>query len=181
MAINQPSPDGSTGITTLIFGSALTETFLTAPVWRPATRADWLAGSMMSPLVLSRQPCITPGAGQTLGNGFGGKGGGGGGDELGGASSCGSVVNGSDCAELNRAQPDPTKSAAHSSASTPNNGLRGLMHARLRIVARCTPRRWPHMPAEMVCESAAPIRDSRVTCAYAGNVTSTSHDPRAWQ
>ncbi len=65
---------------------------------RSATRADWLSGSMISPLVLSRQPCITPGAGQALGNGFGGNGGGGGGDELGGASSCGSVVNGSDCA-----------------------------------------------------------------------------------
>ncbi len=34
---------------------------------------------MISPLVLSRQPCMTPGAGQALGNGLGGSGGGGGG------------------------------------------------------------------------------------------------------
>jgi hypothetical protein len=51
---------------------------------------------MISPLVLSRQPCITPGAGQTFLNVDGGKGGGGGGVELGAAPNCGGFVNGSD-------------------------------------------------------------------------------------
>ncbi len=49
---------------------------------------------MMRPLVLSRQPCITPGAGHALGNGVGGSGGGGGGVELGWGLSSGLVVNG---------------------------------------------------------------------------------------
>jgi hypothetical protein len=46
-------------------------------VVRSATRAVLLSGPMISPLVLSRQPCMTPGAGQALGNGLGGSGGGG--------------------------------------------------------------------------------------------------------
>jgi len=49
---------------------------------------------MIRPLVLSRQPCITPGAGQALGNGVGGSGGGGGGVELGWGLSSGLVVKG---------------------------------------------------------------------------------------
>src|SRR3546814_16749248 len=61
-----PSPDGATGMTTLTCGSALVDTVLTAPVVRSATSADWRSGSMMRPLVLSRQPCITPGAGHSL-------------------------------------------------------------------------------------------------------------------
>src|ERR1700748_1009981 len=83
MSIRPPSPDGSTGMTILTFGSALTEVSLTGPVGRSATNAVLLSGPMMRPLVLSRQPCITPGAGHALGNGVGGSGGGGGGVELG--------------------------------------------------------------------------------------------------
>src|SRR5262245_17919899 len=98
MSIRPPSPLGSTGMTILTFGSALTDTCLTAPVVRSATSADWLSGSMISPLVLSRHPCITPGAGRSLGNGLGGSGGGGGGDDEGPGFSSGSVVNGADCA-----------------------------------------------------------------------------------
>src|SRR4051794_41948557 len=81
MSSSPPSPLGSTGITSLTSGSACVETSLTAPVVRSATRADWLSGSMISPLVLSRQPCMTPGAGQAFGNGLGGSGGGGGGGD----------------------------------------------------------------------------------------------------
>ncbi|OBA88623.1 hypothetical protein A5662_25040 [Mycobacteriaceae bacterium 1482268.1] len=72
-----PPPLPSTGITILTLGSAFTETSLTAPVTRSATKADWLSGSMIRPLVLSRQPCITPGAGHSFGNGLGGSGDGG--------------------------------------------------------------------------------------------------------
>src|ERR1700761_2674803 len=84
MSINPPSPAGSTGMTVFTFGSALTDTSLTAPVVRSATSADLLSGCMSSPLVLSRQPCITPGAGHCLGNGLSGSGGGGGAVWLGG-------------------------------------------------------------------------------------------------
>src|SRR3979490_217864 len=105
-------------MTVFTFGSALTEISLMAPVVRSATNAVLLSGPMISPLVLSRQPCITPGAGQAFGNGVGGSGGGGGGFELGGGLSCGWVVNGSDCASLNRAQPVDSSNAAHSTAST---------------------------------------------------------------
>src|SRR6201998_3817302 len=105
MSISPPSPAGSTGMTVFTFGSALTETSLTAPLVRSATSADLLSGCMSRPLVLSRQPCITPGAGHCLGNGLSGKGGGGGGVELGGGWRSGSVVNGSDAALLNCAQP----------------------------------------------------------------------------
>jgi hypothetical protein len=81
-------------MTILTFGSALTEMSLTAPVVRSATNAVLLSGPMIRPLVLSRQPCITPGAGHALGNGVGGSGGGGGGVELGCGLSSGLVVNG---------------------------------------------------------------------------------------
>src|ERR1700720_1554253 len=94
MSISPPSPDGSTGMTVLTFGSALTHTSWTAPVVRSATSADLLSGCMSRPLVLSRQPCITPGAGHFLGNGLSGSGGGGGGVELGGGGRSGSVVEG---------------------------------------------------------------------------------------
>ena len=66
-------------MTVLTLGSALVEISLTAPVVRSATSADLLSGPMIRPLVLSRQPCMTPGAGQTFGNGLRGSGGGGGG------------------------------------------------------------------------------------------------------
>src|SRR5690349_12766234 len=112
MSRRPPSPLPSTGNTVLTLGSARTDTSLTAPVVRSATRADWLSGIMMSPLVLSRQPCITPGAGHSLGNGFGGSGGGGGGDDVGPGPNSGSVVNGCDCRSSKRAQPDPTSNAA---------------------------------------------------------------------
>ncbi|BCP44055.1 hypothetical protein MINTMi27_41480 [Mycobacterium intracellulare] len=65
-------------MTIFTFGSALTEISLTAPVVRSATSAVLLSGPIISPLVLSRQPCMTPGAGQAFGNGVGGSGGGGG-------------------------------------------------------------------------------------------------------
>src|SRR6478609_9757930 len=134
MSINPPSPDGSTGITVLTLGSALTDTSLTAPVMRSATSADWLSGSMINPLVLSRQPCITPGAGHSFGNGLGGSGGGGGGVELGPGAISGLVVNGCDWALSNRAHPDNTSNATHDDAAATRNGLRSLMPARLRIV-----------------------------------------------
>jgi hypothetical protein len=67
--------------------------------------------------VLSRQPCITPGAGHCLGNGLSGNGGGGGGVELAGGWRSGSVVNGCDAASLNSAQPANTSSVEHSAAS----------------------------------------------------------------
>src|SRR5258708_5719798 len=102
MSISPPSPDGSTGMTIFTLGSALTETSLMAPVARSATSADLLSGPMISPLVASRQPCITPGAGHCFGNGTGGSGGGGGGVDDGAVVSSGLVVNGSDCALLNR-------------------------------------------------------------------------------
>src|ERR1700754_3011419 len=140
MSISPPSPDGSTGMTILTLGSALTDTSLTAPVTRSATSADWLSGSMISPLVLSRQPCMTPGAGQALGNGLGGSGGGGGGDDDGPGLSSGSVVNGCDCASSKRAQPDSASNAAHSRTITSRVGRRCLMQARLRIVRACAPR-----------------------------------------
>src|SRR3954468_18205046 len=143
MSISPPSPLPSTGIVVLSFGSALTETSLTAPVTRSATSADWLSGSMISPLVLSRQPCMTPGAGQAFGNGLGGSGGGGGGDDDGPGLSSGSVVNGCDCAWSKRAHPDPTSNAAHSRTNTPRMGRRCLMQARLRIVGQCAPRSPP--------------------------------------
>src|ERR1700685_1703787 len=116
MSIKPPSPDGSTGMTVLTFGSALTAISLTAPVGRSATSAVLLSGPMMSPLVVSRQPCITPGAGHCFGNGVSGSGGGGGGVELGGGWRSGSVVNGCDWASLNWAQPAKTSTAEQSTA-----------------------------------------------------------------
>src|ERR1700758_2216428 len=104
-------------MTILTFGSALTEISLTAPVVRSATNAVLLSGPMMRPLVLPRQPCITPGAGHSLGNGVGGSGGGGGGVELGCGRSSGLVVKGCDWASLNRAQPVDTSTPAQSAAS----------------------------------------------------------------
>ncbi|CFE49419.1 Uncharacterised protein [Mycobacterium tuberculosis] len=81
-------------MTVFTFGSALIEISSTAPVMRSATSAVLLSMPMIKPLVLSRQPCITPGAGHSLGKGTGGSGGGGGGVELGWGRSSGSVVNG---------------------------------------------------------------------------------------
>src|ERR1700756_2608491 len=129
MSISPPSPDGSTGMTTLTLGSALTATCLTAPVVRSATSADLLSGPMINPLVLSRQPCITPGAGHCFGNGLSGSGGGGGGVEVGPGLSSGAVVNGCDWASLNRTQPVLTSNAAHSTASTLATGPRTRMPA----------------------------------------------------
>src|SRR5690348_12775237 len=122
MSIRPPSPDGSTGIVVFTVGSARTDTCLTAPVVRSATSADWLSGSMISPLVLSRQPCMTPGAGQTFGNGLAGSGGGGGGVEVAPGAISGSVVNGCDCASSKRAHADPNSAATHSSAAAPISG-----------------------------------------------------------
>src|SRR5271163_995545 len=117
ISIKPPSPDGSTGMTVFTFGSALTEISLTAPVVRSATNPDLLSRPIIRPLVLSRQPCITPGAGQAFGKGVGGSGGGGGGVELGWGLSSGAVVKGCDWASLNRAQLLRTSTPAHSAAS----------------------------------------------------------------
>jgi hypothetical protein len=87
---------------------------------------------MIRPLVLSRQPCITPGAGHCLGNGLAGSGGGGGGVEVGGGRSCGSVVKGCDWALLNLAQPLDATNAAHSTASPHRTDRRIRITARLR-------------------------------------------------
>src|SRR5574337_348464 len=118
MSINPPSPDESTPITVLTLGSAVSEPFLTAPVVRSATSADLLSEFMINPLVLSRQPCMTPGAGHSFGNGLAGSGGGGGGVEVGASRRCGTVVNGCDCASLKWAQPVKTSSAAHPTTAT---------------------------------------------------------------
>src|SRR3954451_20347315 len=141
MSIRPPSPVGSTGMTNLTLGSALVAISLTAPVSRSATKADLLSGPMMSPLVLSRQPCITPLASHAFGNGGPGSGGGGGGSSLGGGAISGFVVNGWLWLSSNRAQPDPTSNAAHSSTSTPHFGRCRFMHARLRIWRQYAPRR----------------------------------------
>src|SRR3954469_19136277 len=162
MSSSPPSPEGSTGITILTLGSALVETSFTAPVVRSATSADWLSGSMISPLVLSRQPCMTPGAGHSFGNGFGGRGGGGGGVELGASCISGCVVNGCDWALSNRAHPDTASNVAHDNATTHRSGPRSLMPARLRIVPRYAPRRCCRgapTAREHGPQSAAPIRD----------------------
>src|ERR1700733_653261 len=139
MSIKPPSPDPSTGMTIFTFGSALTEISLTAPVVRSATSAVLLSGPMIRPLVLSRQPCITPGAGQALGKGVGGSGGGGGGVELGCGLSSGAVVKGADAASLNRAQPVATSITAQSAASPHRTGHPKRMTDRLRIVRAPAP------------------------------------------
>src|SRR5581483_11620632 len=158
MSIKPPSPDGSTGMTTLTLGSALIATCFTAPVVRSATRADLLSGSMISPLVLSRHPCITPGAGQALGNGLSGSGGGGGGVDVEGAASLGFSVNGAEAASLNRAQPVTTSASAHSVDSTTRTGPRVRMPARLRTLGRRPPRRHVDEP---LARRAADLRVSR--------------------
>src|SRR5258707_4270136 len=184
MSIKPPSPLGSTGMTTLTLGSARVETSLITPVVRSATSADWLSGSMISPLVLSRQPCMTPGAGQTFGNGLGGSGGGGGGDDDGPGFSSGWVVNGCDWASSKRAHPEPTSNAAHSRTITPRMGRRCLMQARLRIVRPSAPRspRWRGWHGLANKASEAPRQSSirgRLALTLA---TVTSHpDPHAWQ
>src|ERR1700758_3922999 len=141
MSISPPSPAGSTGMTVFTFGSALTETSLTAPVVRSATSADLLSGCMSRPLVLSRQPCITPGAGHCLGNGLSGNGGGGGGVELAGGWRPGSVVNGCDAASLNCAQPAKTSSVEQSAVSARRPDHHDCIAARLRISRLRCPRR----------------------------------------
>src|SRR5689334_23170054 len=143
MSIKPPSPDGSTGITIFTFGSALTEISLTAPVVRSATSAVLLSGPMIRPLVLSRQPCITPGAGQALGNGVGGSGGGGGGVELGCGFNSGAVVNGCDWASLKRAHPLVTSTRAHSAAN-PRRTDRLDRPSRMTVRLRTVPAAPPH-------------------------------------
>src|SRR6516225_8793211 len=121
-------------MTIFTFGSALTEISLTAPVVRSATSADLLSGPMIRPLVLSRQPCITPGAGHSFGKGLSGSGGGGGGLEVGGGATLGWVVNGADAASLKRAQPVASSRAASSADSATRTGRRIRMPARLRKI-----------------------------------------------
>ena len=75
MSISPPSPDPSTGMTVFTFGSALTETSLTAPVICSATRAVLLSSPMIRPLVLSRHPLHHVGCGAGLREGLGGNGG----------------------------------------------------------------------------------------------------------
>src|ERR1700738_2145986 len=140
MSISPPSPDGSTRMTTLTLGSALTATCLTAPVVRSATSADLLSGPMINPLVLSRHPCITPGAGHCFGNGLSGNGGGGGGGGVGGGGTLGSGGSGGDAESATLAQPVATSTTV-SSADTINvaavrTGPRICMPARLRTIER---------------------------------------------
>ena len=160
MSISPPSPDGSTGMTVFTFGSALTDTSLTAPVVRSATSADLLSGCMSRPLVLSRQPCITPGAGHSLGNGLSGNGGGGGGVELGGGWRSGSVVNGCDAESLNCAQPAKTSSVEQSAARPRHPDHHDCIAARLRISRLWCPRRggarFSYLPAN--CEPRTATR-----------------------
>src|SRR5690625_562814 len=118
MSIGPPSPAGSTPMTVFTLGSAVSDTSLTAPVVRSATNADLLSACMIKPLVLSRQPCITPGAGHCLGNGLAGSGGGGGGVVVGAIPRRGTVVNGCDWASSKCAQPVRTTPAAHSTTAT---------------------------------------------------------------
>src|SRR6516164_3285358 len=173
MSIKPPSPDGSTGMTSLIFGSALTEIAFTAPVVRSATNAVLLSVPMIRPLVLSRQPCITPGAGHAFGKGVGGSGGGGGGVELGPGLSSGLVVKGWDWASLNRAHPLATSTTAHSAAS-PHRTARldrpRRMIDRLRTVRAPPPHAPPCPPLEEAAGSAPPKRRSnpqfRTKCPY---------------
>src|SRR5271157_3357050 len=170
MSISPPSPDGSTGMTVFTFGSALTDTSLTAPVVRSATSADLLSGCMSRPLVLSRQPCITPGAGHSLGNGLSGNGGGGGGVELGGAWRSGSVVNGCDAESLNCAQPAKTSSVEQSAVSPRRPDHHDCIAARLRISRLRCPRRggarlfvfarkrWPTHGDTLIGTAKAPLK-----------------------
>ncbi len=58
-------------------------------------------------------------AGHAFGNGLGGNGGGGGGVDVAPGASSGAVVNGCEIELLNFAQPDSTRPAAHTAASTP--------------------------------------------------------------
>src|SRR6185312_8009074 len=205
MSIKPPSPDGSTGMTIFTFGSALSEISLIAPVMRSATSAVLLSMPMIKPLVLSRQPCITPGAGHAFGKGVGGSGGGGGGEELGCGLSAGFVVNGCDWASLNRAHPLNTSAAKHSAASAHRADRRIRMtdrlrtlrtsppHTRLRqpskavVPANPCPDTWPgslwghSAPAggqtvELSGESAAQIPDSGRIALTLTRVTSQSHD-----
>ena len=97
--------------------------FLTAPVVRSATGAVLLSGPMISPLVLSRQPCMTPGAGQAWER-FGRQRRRGG-VEVGPGAISGAVVNGCEIASLNRAQPDADRRRAQ----------RGQHPGRLRALA----------------------------------------------
>src|SRR5215207_3423300 len=139
---------------------------------------------MISPLVLSRQPCMTPGAGQAFGKGLGGSGGGGGGVDDGPGLSSGSVVNGCDWASSKRAHPDPTSNAAHSRTITPRMGRRCLMQARLRIVRQCAPRSPPRRGGPGLANSAAkaPRQSSIHGWVALTLATVTSHpDPHAWQ
>ena len=174
MSISPPSPLGSTGITILTLGSALHRYLLDRTRGALGHQCGLAVGQpMIRPLVLSRQPCMTPGAGHSLGNGFGGSGGGGGGVVLGPGCSSGSVVNGCDCAASKRAHPTPASSAAHSRTSDhPAYGRRCLMQARLRIVSAVRATRSPAStaarPAQTVVESAVRIPDSAVTSTYPG-------------
>ena len=148
--------------------------------------ADWLSPPMIRPLVLARQPCMTPVALHSFGNGVAGSGGGGSGLVGGGGVIAGSVVNGWDWASSNRAHPEPTSNAAHSSTASRSDMLRvgapSLMQARLRIPGQCAPRRPLFLPVAALAQErvttrqrcgyaaqcAAPIPCSAVTCTYAG-------------
>jgi hypothetical protein len=77
---------------------------------------------MIKPLVLSRQPCMTPGAGHTFGNGLGGNGGGGGGVDGGPGANSGGVENGCETALSKRAQPDSRTVAAQTTATVGRDG-----------------------------------------------------------
>src|ERR1700722_18772749 len=167
MSINPPSPAGSTGMTVFTFGSALTDTSLTAPVVRSPTSADLLSGCMSRPLVLSRQPCIVPGAGHFLGNGLSGKGGGGGGEELAGGWGSGSVVNGCDAASLNCAQPATTSNVEQIAVNPRRPDHHDCMAARLRTSRMRRPRRGERVWAGFSRKPPAACDDTSIGTAKA--------------
>ena len=182
MSISPPSPAPSTGMTSFTLGSALTEISLTAPVVRSATRAVLASEPMMSPLVESRQPCITPGAGQALGNGLAGSGGGGGGVDGAPGAISGGVVKGWDTALSKRAHPGvaPSTAATHSTARPPVIGRRIRMPVRLRTGPRYPPRR--RSGAGRTVDIARRRRGSNPRferkCTYAGKCDEPESRPR---
>ena len=121
-------------MTNFTFGSAPTDTSLIAPVVRSATSTALLSTAMTRPLVLSRQPRITPGAGRVLGNGVGGSGGGGR-RRTGLGLEFRGVVNGCDAASLNFAQPLDIGTTVLSTASAQRADRLIRMTDRLRELA----------------------------------------------
>ena len=150
---------------------------------------------MISPLVLSRQPCITPGAGHSFGNGFAGSGGGGGGSDVGGGRRLGL---GGERLRLGVVEPRAAGRHQHSRAqrqpARAEPRRRNCMPARLRIFPtrlpttgrprygrrvppRATDRRDPwNTSAKAPLKSPIP----QVECTYPDTRDQSSHDA-PWQ